>query len=693
MIVNGGTITNAKGPNPCYEANQWDGIYVEGNASQAQQLPDNVNDPNGNGVLHLIDATLMNGHTFIKMTSKHIPFPDRPSYWGGHVTAIRTTFTNDNNFINYARVAAFMQYFGEDRSSFTDCTISNVAGGMTHWSNYGVTYDHNTFDTYQRHALLTYDASINVINGNIFDNGNHTEYDQAAIDLYQTYPISGATEIGSSIISQLPNQFYGGYHSIFSEAGNPMSGSIKVENNLFTGGQYNMYFSGISRHEINRNDLISPVFGTTLVSNGILHNIQRDNQFSSNDVGIFTFYDNSGYEMRSNCFDFTSRKDVRIHKGGIQKNQGNIFVAASNVFSSSSGARKINISGYGSVPSANLFNYWIEKDTPPTDRTVPSINFVNVFGTTISNGNVSNAYNKFESEDTDVSNCGSSSTSGPVSTSNYICDLPFDCDDLPLFISDLETELSQEIAALQNSILYSISWYQIKYKITEIMKCIQKAKIKWIFCKGKNQQYQPLIPKFQNDDFLYRTYVFGAMVSNQDYTLARDYLSGITANTEEELDFVTTQELNLNRLEDFNFVPSSTDLNILYQIGIKTFPMSAYARSLYRYFTDVKIELPLPYLADDGHTRNEKDRIENDKYEMSPNPTNGDLNIKYEITGHKQLAVFDLEGNLVISKALDSAINKTKIDLSHEPNGMYFIFIRDSNTGELAHSEKIILIK
>lgn len=688
MIVNGGTITNAKGPNDCYQSDQWGSIVIEGNANQQQQLPGNVNDPNGNGVLHLIDAQLENGHTMISMHPTHIPWPQLQEYWGGHVTAVNTTFTNNNGFSNYARVAAFMKYHIEDRSSFTKCSISNMAGGMTHWSNHGVTYEGSTFDTYHRHALLTYDAAIEVINGNTFDNSLHNQFDQAAIDLYQTYPIvNGSTIDGDNI----PNQFYGGYHSIYSEGGQTMNNPHVVSNNVFTGGQYQMYLGGASKHQIEENDLIGPVYGTTLVSNGGQFNTQRDNQFSSNDVGIFTFYDNDGYDFLSNCFDHTDSRDVRIHGGDIIYNQGNPTVAASNVFSSSTGTRRIVMSGLPNDPANPNFQYHILENTPTTDRTVPRVYFQTQFGG--NSPNVSNIYNVFDADDDDISDCGSSISPGPVDTPNRPCELPDDCDDLPQFIDDLEAELVQEIQTLQSLQQLSSAWYISRYRITEIQRCIQKAKQKYIFCKGKLQEYEPIKSEFRDDDLLYASLVYGVMVENQDYLEARSFLADIDNADEEVGDFVVTQNINLNRLENFTYVPSTSDLNTLEVIGNKTFPTSSYARSLYRYFTDQKIELVLPYSDGDIVIPRSIQRTEQLSVSVYPNPSQGIYQLEFSGIENGELSIYSFDGENILQKEVLSETSRIDINLTDQANGMYFLMIRDKKDGSLIYSEKLVLIQ
>ncbi len=684
MIVNGGTITNAKGPNECFISEQWEEIAIEGNANQSQQLPGNVNDLNGNGVLHLINATIENGHTMITMGASHIPWPETKDYWGGHVTAINTTFRNTINFTNYARVAAFAQYHFEDRSKFTNCTITNVTAGMTHWGNHGVSYKGNDYDNYKMHALLTYDAAIEVINGNTFDNSLHNQFDQAAIDLYQTYPLSNQTIIGRKVPNESPNQFYGGYHSIYSEGGYSTAGPIRVINNVFTGGEYNIYFSGVSSHQVEENDLVGPVYGTTLVSNGTQFNTQRYNQFSNNDVGIFTFYNNSGYDFLTNCFDYTDNRDVRIHGGGIVYNQGNSTVAASNTFSSNTNTRGIKVTGLINDPANPHFQYHILENTPPTDRTVPNI----LFGTTFSN-----YYNVYDAAYIEIVPCGSTLSPGPVNTPNSSCDIPDLCVDIPQFIEDLEMELAQETMTLQSLIQFSSGWYISKYIITEIQRCIQKAKQKYIFCKGELQDYEPIESYFAADDLLYQTLVYGMMVENMDYGQARLYLSEMNGVDEETIDFIATQNINLNRLENYNYIPSFSDLTSLESIGLKTYPTSGYARSLYRYFTGSKIELELPYQEGDIAMPRSSDMESDFVISISPNPSNGNYTITYTGIGNNEVSIYDFKGQIILTKELTHEKDKLDIDLTNQASGIYFVIIRDQLSGLLVHYDKLVLIK
>ena len=336
------------------------------------------------------------------------------------------------------------------------------------------------------------------------------------------------------------------------------------------------------------------------------------------------------------------------------------------------------------------FQYYIESGTSQIlaiERTFPRV--------TINGVNVTDSHVAFESENFDNDNCGSSASPGPVSvSSSFRCDLPANCDDLPDFISDLQDDLAAEISTLQSLPQGSIDWYRTKHRITEILRCLQDAKRELIFCKGIEKDYDPVKQIFGNDKFEYKVLVYGTMVGNQDYSIARNYLGEILTSNEEEFDFVTTQHINLDRLENYTHIPSSADLTALYTIGHKTYPLSAYARSLYRYLTGDKIELDLPY--QEGERSNSGTRTINSEamtVVISPNPSQGQFGMEYDNLPESSCIVYSNQGEIVMNDIKIMESGSMKVDLSNQSSGVYLLLIRDRTTGELLKSEKLIIVK
>ena len=672
LVVDGGVITTGD----C--ANQWEGIVVEGNAEAIQQLPGNVSDTNRNGVVHLMNGALLeNAHTFINMNPIYIDWPETPSFYGGHVTASNTTFRNTNTWTNYSRVAAFMQYRGRDRSSFTDCTIENVSAGMTHWSVNGVTYDNCNFSNYEELAILSHDSAVKVINGNVFDNGTHDQTDQAAIDLYQTFPIPIGTQIGDEDSS--PNRFFGGFHSVFSEGGNPVLESIGVVNNIFTGGERSIVFHGISNHHIKNNDMIGPTRGVEIAANGNeIFNTMTDNQFSSHDIGLFSFSNNMGFDFLSNCFDYTNFNDVRVHGGGIRSSVGSMDIAASNIFSAAT-TRNIR------VTTSPAFDYWILSGTPDNDRRVPRGTVDDDVTTSLYPGNIKNSIAQIDPS------CGSTSSPGPININPIKCELPASKEDLEDFITKLDKEIITLGSEIVNYEFESLQWYRTKYRITEILRCLQMANDKLIFLCGKGKDYTSLISRYSSDKFLYKTYVYGMMVSNGDYNDARQYLNSLRTETEEESDFKTVQLINVDRLQNNIFEANSSDLSTLYTIGKKVYPMSAYARSLYKYFTGEKLELDTE-IGKEG-IKSRSIAPEENEVIVYPNPSRGTLELDYKISEQAKLSVYSRSGTVLKEVSLDANIKQMELDLTHLPDGIYILLVRTSETGELIHEDKMVIIK
>ena len=97
--------------------------------------------------------------------------------------------------------------------------------------------------------------------------------------------------------------------------------------------------------------------------------------------------------------------------------------------------------------------------------------------------------------------------------------------------------------------------------------------------------------------------------------------------------------------------------------------------------TEAYAEIPLF-----GHTNIGIIDIENSQnIIIYPNPTTGQLTIENEHFSIKGVEIFNVYGSSVAAKILSPS--KNKIDLSHLPNGMYFIKIRTEN-GEV--TKKII---
>ncbi|HLF62903.1 MAG TPA: T9SS type A sorting domain-containing protein [Saprospiraceae bacterium] len=209
------------------------------------------------------------------------------------------------------------------------------------------------------------------------------------------------------------------------------------------------------------------------------------------------------------------------------------------------------------------------------------------------------------------------------------------------------------------------------------------------------RDYTPLITRFQNDEFLYCTYIYGMMVNNGDYTEARDYLAVIGASGEEQQDFVVIQEINLDRLVDFTYAPNTSELNTVYTVGMKVYPMSGYARSLYRYFTGERLELELEYDEDDPEVapRSWNSRVES-AFKVWPNPVAGTINIDAPVYGDVLIQIHDIHGRPVHTQNISALEGQTMtMDVSRIPEGLYILSLHDTSDNRLKYSTRIVITK
>jgi len=80
-----------------------------------------------------------------------------------------------------------------------------------------------------------------------------------------------------------------------------------------------------------------------------------------------------------------------------------------------------------------------------------------------------------------------------------------------------------------------------------------------------------------------------------------------------------------------------------------------------------------------------------EKIQIFPNPSNGEINVTISDLNHKaELQVLSIDGKLVIDRTIQATSSNvnTKIDLSNQPKGVYFIRITNEDYN---HVEKVIL--
>lgn len=297
--------------------------------------------------------------------------------------------------------------------------------------------------------------------------------------------------------------------------------------------------------------------------------------------------------------------------------------------------------------------------------------------------------NTFQSPDKDSPICGSELSPGPIKIIKRICSIPATCEAIRLFIAQKELELTQAESDLSSTTYQSHQWYQIRYNISLIKRCLQQAKIKLIWACRPKVNYEEYEARFADDEFIFKTYLYGLMVDNQEYIKARNYLNSISVASEEEIDFVTIQNINLDRLEAENYVASNQTLNTVKFIGEKSIPMSGYARSLYKVLTGIKLELQIPIFEEMELEPRSINSSLKSTFDLSPNPALDALNISFMHDKLLSMSMIDIQGRVVKSLKLSELSGEKNIDISDVKSGIYIIIMRTSS-GEMVFKEKVI---
>ncbi len=666
LLLDGAKLTTGG----CTQGGKWQGIVVEGNSSNNQQILGNSMSNNLNGIVEIINNSIIeNAKTAVSMNADHLPWPTIQDYRGGLVVASNSTFQNND------RAFEFMQYFREENSVISGCYFNGHINVATHWSNFGTTYIGNTFENYSKNALHSYDAQFNVIDGNTFDGDGHTQYDEAAVDMYYTYPgaltaVNSGSKIGG--LGYEPNYFFGDYHGVFCD-GCATTFETEVVNNIFSGNWRGITFHGIGNHLIQYNDLIGQLIGSQIADNGTFGNIMAENNFSSNDVANYAYRDNSGFEFQDNCYDFQATRDVRLHDADLNDFIGSPNKAAGNVFTYPYSIRSISVSGL-TTPS----RYYVPsslQSNPTQSRLVPQNYQVTVYSASQPISPV----------------CGSTQSPGPTRVIRQVCTIPSNCEQIKTFILQKEQELNQAYGNLIQTVYLSNQWYQLRLSISTIKRCLQNAKIKLIWACRPKINYNEFEQRFANDEFIFKTYLYGLMVENQEYNKARIYLNSLQTTKEEDVDFIVIQNINLDRLEAENYVPQLSTLTTVKSIGEKSLPFSGYARSLYKMLTGSKLELQIPpFIEDNSELRNDLISA-NSKFNINPNPVVDVLNISYKHDHILTANIMEISGKILKSFDLETLEGSQTVDISDLNGGIYILVLREKS-GAIVHKEQVVKI-
>ncbi len=635
LIVDGGTLTRMD----C--AQEWKGIFVEGNSVNPDTDPNDIGktfveqptdpytslNPDQCGILILKHGAVVEyAEIAIRMHNTHYFWPDINDYWGGLVYA-------DNAYFRHGtRAAAFMKYgtaTHPERSQFIGCEFDKFQSGITNWSSNGLTIEFCKFTDFEKSAIVSIDAQINVL-----DRTNITGVENSGINrgiyLVNTHPHVLGSNIGSFTTTGA-NIFSGGDYNVHSVA-DMSAEKTSFENNLMSGATFGIYQDGISFYSVIDNEFDHHTYNSIFLANGDQGNEFRDNLVENSAIGTYSINDNAGFTFSNNCYDENSYASFLItgrfahERGSIAPNQGMA----------------------GGASAGNCF------ETPANRRIRTFQSFIDPF-----------TYHILRDEET-------SSCRHPV-ISNALWDIADDAvlnDVLVCGIPQFgEGSSSCEIPESEALILEAISSFEGPDA------CLRKLKGALLALYAVEDRKTDLLNYFETEsDFLTRCLVFGYLMEILDYSEASSYLDSSIVETSEESDFVAIQKININRLVDGdNYVVSTEDLNLLDSIADKGMPLSAFARGLWYVLTDEIRMLEIEFPNENPLKKGLLPRLE-PKIEVYPSPVKDQLYIKLQnARSEGEIQIFDIHGRLIRSVAVTPNTESLDILVEEWTSGIYVV--------------------
>lgn len=495
------------------------------------------------------------------------------------------------------------------------------------------------------------------------------------ISAESTFPITNSSEIGVDKTNNfLP--FADGEGIRATSNGNITR--LKIKNNNFLGGSLGAFINGASDFEIVSNDFVDQHTSIPLYSteHKDLETEIIQNSVSSSAWGSLANWPNNNHYW-DNCFAYNDETDILVALGSIHEFQGEESESAGNCFSKSNTNDILTLNG--TVP----FVYYQKQVNVPLCKipTVPQPS------TTFPPSNPIANYVLQTSLGDDDGVCGSLGSGGPINVKYRRCPMPKTLAEYNTMVATL----TAHIAYLEG--LVSLTWHQ-KYLLKKYKDCLKKVKLyKVILEQEKDKEegstgwrdrsiaHLNALPDFQS-----RIFAYGLLVEDGQYSNARSWLNGMSKTTEEEQDFYTIQSINLNYLENMGtYSISTTDRNVLYDLGSKTIPLNGYARSLYYTLTGERIPINL-YYGDQESNPRQKNNIAGWDVQAYPNPISAGLyniEIVNSIANEKYaVEITDITGKVVYnqSKITDTNI---QIEVSNWRSGLYIYKVENMATKEV----------
>ena len=626
LYLNGGILTK------CPNAENWDGITVEGNSSLSQ--------PNSSGMPTQLQSgiVLTNNNAKIEWARTAIhthKFNDsnNDAYWGGLIDCSNTTF------INNKRVAEFMQYSFSNKSKFHNCILKGDEigkHGVTIWNTNDITFTNCTFSEMKEVAILAFDAGVKIKSGNIF------HHNLIGIQSKATFPFSAYLEVGE--FNTIPNSFYTNTVDIHSRATNKLDG-LRIRNNIFNEFGFGVRIMGPSKFSI-----VANTFNTSLTCwrTGQLETNQH-NYISGNNMllygQIYIYGENK--ELQILCNDFVGPLNIRLLQysnwpGEIRELQGNQQQSAGNCFTNP-------VQNYDFLTSGNTtpFSYFYYSDEPCKEP--------------ISGGNYTNSPSFSE-------NCLVMSPNPNPKYQDYI---------------NLKGQIDTIIntGGQSNNELYDLV-EEKDYIVNYLLKnYIEQSELDSAFLL-LDEEGTPFSLQMK----------YGLQVSLKNYSGALTSLASLPDSIDEMSTFKEIQYINLERLEQgLSYELSVIDSAFLENIALSDLATRAYARSLMSFLKGHEYSDDFPFLATEKSQNKLLEKAPS-LVRIYPNPATTDISILIPSNIKcKSIDIITQYGDIIYNKECEG-FQTLVVPVSNWQNGVYFIRLKGQK-GEVIHFEKLAVHK
>ncbi len=459
------------------------------------------------------------------------------------------------------------------------------------------------------------------------------------------------------------------YSGIFLPSSNPHYGNAVIEGNTFinnqidflaqggsidgytlrrndfSGKEYGMLIDGDNQFNTENNNFINSYGGAIVNAAGSNTNLHINNLFSSTLVGIQTQGDNSLYQSLQNCFS-TGAGDLYL-EGSVFIQMGNSNVGAGNCFTKN-GVPDI-------IAVTNNFEYF--KDPLAVNNCFDPI--------------TGSIYTEAFADSRPTEICGGSGTPiTPTVRWNYCYpSKKLTCAEIESYILSVQNEINLTTSTV------SISPTNKANILRFLNACkLRLLKLQLFNCRPDAPTPQPDI--INSSRLKEKADIISMAIIDADYPLASNLLDNLSDNSEEAIDFVKIQRINIQRLVlSSAFTLSAIDKNTLLNITTKNHPMAGYARGLYYILTG---EVILPSIIRHQAPENRERSDDFLFVDVHPNPILDKINI--EISDAKTQytsTIYDIYGR-VIDESSKQMGNHT-IECGDWSHGVYIISIDSGN--------------